>query len=92
LDPERAEVLLRAIPAACRVVWPGERAAWRLHLFLLEVLIWATALETGAMDRGRAPSGMLGEAAASPFGVRARPLPGPSSVEVQSSQRWKEPV
>ncbi|GAA5337549.1 type II toxin-antitoxin system VapC family toxin [Thermus antranikianii] len=55
LAREDAELLLKAIPAVCRVVWPdwgiGERAArlsHGLHLPLVDALILATALEAGA--------------------------------------------
>ncbi|ETN89548.1 MAG: type II toxin-antitoxin system VapC family toxin [Thermus sp.] len=57
LDREDAELLLQAIPAVCRVVWPdwaiGERAArlsHGLHLPLVDALILATALEAGAKE------------------------------------------
>ncbi|BDG17793.1 PIN domain-containing protein [Thermus brockianus] len=52
LARQDAELLLKAIPAVCRVVWPdwgiGERAArlsHGLHLPLVDALILATALE-----------------------------------------------
>ncbi|WP_038044077.1 type II toxin-antitoxin system VapC family toxin [Thermus tengchongensis] len=57
LDREDGELLLKAIPAVCRVVWPdwgiGERAArlsHGLHLPLVDALILATALEAGAKE------------------------------------------
>lgn len=57
LARQDAELLLKAIPAVCRVVWPdwgiGERAArlsHGLHLPLVDALILATALEGGAKE------------------------------------------
>ena len=54
---EDAGLLLEAIPAVCRVVWPdwaiGERAARLSHglaLPLVDALILATALEVGAEE------------------------------------------
>ncbi|AEV17318.1 hypothetical protein TCCBUS3UF1_p210 (plasmid) [Thermus sp. CCB_US3_UF1] len=55
LPREDGELLLEAIPAVCRVVWPdwsiGERAARLSHglaLPLVDALVLATALEAGA--------------------------------------------
>jgi predicted nucleic acid-binding protein len=52
-----AELLLDAIPAVCRVVWPdwtvGERSARLSHglaLPLVDALVLATALEAGAEE------------------------------------------
>jgi predicted nucleic acid-binding protein len=52
-----AELLLGAIPAVCRVVWPdwtvGERSARLSHglaLPLVDALVLATALEAGAEE------------------------------------------
>ena len=57
LAKEDAELLLQAIPAVCRVVWPdwttGERAArlsHGLYLPLVDALVLATALEAGARE------------------------------------------
>ncbi|MGC8968411.1 MAG: type II toxin-antitoxin system VapC family toxin [Thermus sp.] len=57
LDKEDVELLLQAIPAVCRVVWPdwtlGERAArlsHGLYLPLVDALVLATALEVGAKE------------------------------------------
>ncbi|GLV49271.1 hypothetical protein TJA_23720 [Thermus sp. LT1-2-5] len=55
LPKKDVNLLLQAIPAVCRVVWPdgriGERAARLSHglsLPLVDALILATALEAGA--------------------------------------------
>lgn len=57
LKQEDAELLLKAIPAVCRVVWPdwasGERAA---RLSLVDALILVTALEAGAGELWTADS------------------------------------
>ena len=57
LAKEDSELLLQAIPAVCRVVWPdwtiGERAArlsHGLYLPLVDALVLATALEAGARE------------------------------------------
>ncbi|RTH34793.1 VapC toxin family PIN domain ribonuclease [Thermus scotoductus] len=57
LARQDAELLLKAIPAVCRVVWPdwgiGERAArlsHGLHLPLVDALILATALSANPLS------------------------------------------
>ena len=57
LGREDAGLLLEAIPAVCRVVWPdwaiGKRAALLSHglaLPMVDALVLATALEAGAEE------------------------------------------
>lgn len=63
---EDVDLLLQAIPALCRVVWPdwktGERAARLSHglgIPIIDALVLATALEAGAVELWTADTHLL---------------------------------